>query len=180
MQKELKLAVNLIDGGGATKDDCVVSIEPESIQVIGDTAALQQQNQIVIGSVNLADFASSYENTFTIPLDNTLRNQTGVTEAVVRITVNGLDTKRVSTKNISLIGTQSGMHVVLETQSLTITVRAKPDVLKEIDADHVRIVVDLTDYTNTTGTVSIPVKVYIDGFDSAGAVGSYTASVKIS
>ena len=72
------------------------------------------------------------------------------------------------------------MHVVLETQSLTITVRAKPDVLKEIDADHVRIVVDLTDYTNTTGTVSIPVKVYIDGFDSAGAVGSYTASVKIS
>ena len=180
MQKELKLAVNLIDGGGATKDDCVVSIEPESIQVIGDTAALQQQNQIVIGSVNLADFASSYENTFTIPLDNTLRNQTGVTEAVVRITVNGLDTKRISTKNISLIGTQSGMHVVLETQSLTITVRAKPDVLKEIDADHVRVVVDLTDYANTTGTVSIPVKVYIDGFDSAGAVGSYTASVKIS
>ena len=180
MQKELKLAVNLIDGGGATKDDCVVEIEPETIQVMGDTSALQQLNQIVIGSVNLAEFASTYENTFTIPLDNALRNQSGVTEAVVRVTVNGLDTKRVTTKNISVIGADSGMRYVLETQSLTVTVRGKADLLKEVDADNVRAVVDLTDYANTSGTISVPVKIYIDGFEKVGAVGTYTASVKIS
>lgn len=180
MQKELKLAVNLIDGGGATKDDCVVEIEPETIQVMGDTSALQQLNQIVIGSVNLAEFASTYENTFTIPLDNALRNQSGVTEAVVRVTVNGLDTKRVTTKNISVIGADSGIRYVLETQSLTVTVRGKADLLKEVDADNVRAVVDLTDYANTSGTISVPVKIYIDGFEKVGAVGTYTASVKIS
>lgn len=180
MQKELKLAVNLIDGGGATKDDCVVEIEPKTIQVMGDTSALQQLNQIVIGSVNLAEFASTYENTFTIPLDNALRNQSGVTEAVVRVTVNGLDTKRVTTKNISVIGADSGIRYVLETQSLTVTVRGKADLLKEVDADNVRAVVDLTDYANTSGTISVPVKIYIDGFEKVGAVGTYTASVKIS
>lgn len=180
MQKELTLAVNLIDGGGATADDCVVTVEPATIQVIGDTATLQQQNQIVIGSVNLADFASSYENTFTIPLDNSLRNQSGVTEATVKIIVNGLDTKRITTKNISITGTTTGMRAVLDTKSITVTVRAKGDILKEINENNVRVVVDLTDYFSTTGTVSVPVKVYIDGYETAGVVGVYTVSVTIS
>lgn len=180
MQKELTLAVNLIDGGGATADDCVVTVEPATIQVIGDTATLQQQNQIVIGSVNLADFASSYENTFTIPLDNSLRNQSGVTEATVKIIVNGLDTKRITTKNISITGTTTGMRAVLDTKSITVTVRAKGDILKEINENNVRVVVDLTDYFSTTGTVSVPAKVYIDGYETAGVVGVYTVSVTIS
>ena len=179
VQKELQLTVNLLDGGGATAEDCVVTIEPASIQVIGDTTTLQQQNQIVIGTVNLADFASTYENTFTIPLDNTLRNQSGVTEATVRITVNGLDTKRITTKNISVTGSPAGTHVALDTTSLNVLVRAKSDLLAQIDADNVRVVVDLTDYSDTTGTISVPAKIYIDGFDKAGAVGVYPISVTI-
>ena len=72
------------------------------------------------------------------------------------------------------------MPVSFETQSLTVTVRGKADLLKEVDADNVRAVVDLTDYANTSGTISVPVKIYIDGFEKVGAVGTYTASVKIS
>ena len=180
VQKELKLTVNLIDGGGATADDCVVEIEPASIQVIGDTAALQQLNQIVVGTVNLSDFASTYENTFTIPLDNTLRNQSGVTEATVKVTVNGLDTKRLTTKNITVTNAAQGIKVSVATSTLAVTVRAKADLLKEIQSDNLRVVVDLADYANTIGTVSVPAKVYIDGFEKAGAVGTYSVSVTIS
>ena len=180
VQKELKLTVNLIDGGGATADDCVVEIEPASIQVIGDTAALQQLNQIVVGTVNLSDFASTYENTFTIPLDNTLRNHSGVTEATVKVTVNGLDTKRLTTKNITVTNAAQGIKVSVATSTLAVTVRAKADLLKEIQSDNLRVVVDLADYANTIGTVSVPAKVYIDGFEKAGAVGTYSVSVTIS
>ena len=179
MQKELKLVVNLIDGGGATADDCVVSVEPSSIQVIGDTSTLRTLNQIVVGTVNIGEFSTSYENTFTIPLENTLRNQSGVTEVTVKIVVNGLDTKRVSTKNISVTNAPAGTNVAVDTESLAVTVRAKPDVLKDIEADHVRVVIDLADYADTIGTVSIPAKIYIDGFENAGAVGSYSVSVTI-
>lgn len=179
MQKELKLVVNLIDGGGATADDCVVSVEPSSIQVIGDTSSLQSLNQIVVGTVNIGEFFTSYENTFTIPLENTLRNQSGVTEVTVKIVVNGLDTKRVSTKNISVTNAPAGTNVAVDTESLAVTVRAKPDVLKDIEADHVRVVIDLADYADTIGTVSIPAKIYIDGFENAGAVGNYSVSVTI-
>ena len=180
MQKELQLTVNLIEGGGATADDCVVSIEPSSIQVIGDTSALQQLNQLVIGTVNIGDFSSTYENTFTIPLDNALRNQSGVTEATVKVSVNGLDTKRLTTKNITVTNAPSGSTVAMDTSSLTVTVRAKPEMLKGIEAENVRVVVDLADYAETIGTVSIPAKIYIDGYEKAGAVGTYSVSVTIS
>ncbi len=60
------------------------------------------------------------------------------------------------------------------------TVRAKSDVLQNIEADNVRVVVDLTDYADTIGTVSVPAKIYIDGFDNAGAVGVYSISITIS
>lgn len=179
MQKELKLAVNLIEGGGATADDCVVTVEPASIQVIGDTTAMKDLNQIVVGTVNLSEFANTYENTFTIPLENTLRNQSGVEEATVKISVSGLDTKRVTTRNITVANAASGLNVEVNASSLTVIVRAKSDVLQNITADNVRVMVDLADYADTIGTVSVPAKIYIDGFEKAGAVGSYSVSITI-
>lgn len=179
MQKELKLAVNLIEGGGATADDCVVTVEPASIQVIGDTTAMKDLNQIVVGTVNLSEFANTYENTFTIPLENTLRNQSGVEEATVKISVSGLDTKRVTTRNITVENAASGLNVEVNASSLTVIVRAKSDVLQNITADNVRVMVDLADYADTIGTVSVPAKIYIDGFEKAGAVGSYSVSITI-
>lgn len=179
MQKELKLAVNLIEGGGATADDCVVTVEPASIQVIGDTTAMKDLNQIVVGTVNLSEFANTYENTFTIPLENTLRNQSGVEEATVKISVSGLDTKRVTTRNITVANASSGLNVEVNASSLTVIVRAKSDVLQNITADNVRVMVDLADYADTIGTVSVPAKIYIDGFEKAGAVGSYSVSITI-
>ena len=44
----------------------------------------------------------------------------------------------------------------------------------------VRIVADLSEYASASGTIKVPVKVYVDGFDNAGAVGDYTVSVTLS
>ena len=41
MNKDLPLTVSLVGGAGATEDNCVVEIEPKSIQVAGDTTVLQ-------------------------------------------------------------------------------------------------------------------------------------------
>lgn len=176
MNKELPLTVNLIEGSGATEKNTTVEIEPGSIEVAGSTATLESMNQLVIGTVDLTDFAENYETTFTIALDNALRNLTGVKEATVTVTVTGLETKKLTATNISLTGGEG----ILRTTMKEITVRAPADDLKQITADNVRIVADLTDYATTSGTVEVPVKVYVDGFDNAGAVGDYTVSVTLS
>lgn len=180
MKKELPLKVNLVTGGGATEENTVVTVEPQSIEVAGDTAALEKMNQIVLATVDLTDFAASYENTFTIALDDELRNLTGTTEAKVKIAIRGLETAKLTTSNISLTGTPAGERAELTTTALEVTVRAPAEIISQITADNVRIVADLTDYTETTGVVAVPVKVYVDGYTDAGAIGDYTVSVTLS
>ena len=179
MTKEVQLAVNLLEGAGATAENSTVTVEPQTIQVAGDPSALEELNKLVVGTVNLADFALSYENTFTIPLDNALRNLSGTTEATVKITISGLETKKVTANNISLTGGQSGVNATLQTTLLEVTIRAPEGEIDAITADHVRIVADLSDYDDTTGTITVPAKVYVDGYENAGAVGAYSVSVTL-
>ena len=175
MNKDLPLTVSLVGGAGATEDNCVVEVEPKSIQVAGDTTVLQKLNQLVVATVDLSSFATSYEATVTIPLGNDLKNLSGVTEATVRISVRGLETAKVTATNITTTGTNRRVEIM--TTSLDVTVRAPADTISQITADNVRVVVDLTNYRATSGTVAVPAKVYVDGFSNAGAIGEYVVNV---
>ena len=176
MNKELPLKVSLVGGAGATEEHCVVDIEPKSIQVAGDTDVLGKLNQIVVATIDLSGFATSYEKTVTIPLENDLRNLSGVTEATVRVSVRGLATEKITATNITTTGTTRSVEIM--TTSLAVTVRAPEDVISQITAENVRVVVDLTNYKATSGTVAVPAKIYVDGFSNAGAVGEYVVNVR--
>ncbi len=175
MNKELPLTVNLIGGAGATTQNTVVTIEPKTIQVAGSTATLEDMNQIVIGTVNLTDFAESLDTTFTITLDNNLRNLTGTTEAEVHVVVSGLETKKFSVTNITLTGGEG----TLRTTQKEITVRGTKEDLARVTIANIRVVADLTEYADASGTIEVPVKVYVDGIEHVGAVGDYTVSVTL-
>ena len=175
MNKELALKVNLVEGSGATADNTVVEIEPKTIQVAGSTATLENLNQLVIGTVDLTDFAETTTITFPITLDNNIRNLTGTTEATVTVTVSGLETKKFTVTNITLTG-GSGE---LQTTQKEIVVRGTAEDLAKITAENIRIVADLTEYASATGTIEVPARVYVDGFEKAGAVGDYTVSVTL-
>ncbi len=175
MNKELALKVNLVEGSGATADNTVVEIEPKTIQVAGSTATLENLNQLVIGTVDLTDFAETTTVTFPITLDNNIRSLTGVTEATVTVTVSGMETKKFTVTNITLTG-GSGE---LQTTQKEIVVRGTAEDLAKITADSIRIVADLTEYASATGTIEVPARVYVDGFEKAGAVGDYTVSVTL-
>ena len=175
MNKELTLTVSLVGGAGATSDNTVVTIEPKTIQVAGSTATLENINQIVIGTVDLTDFAETYDTTLPITLDNNLRNLTGVTEAKVHVTVSGLETKKLTVTNITITGGTGE----LRTTTKEITVRGTKDALNRVSASSVRIVADLSEYASASGTIEVPVKVYVDGMEGVGAVGDYTVSVTL-
>lgn len=175
MNKELTLTVNLVGGAGATANNTEITIEPKSIQVAGSTATLENMNQLVIGTVDLTDFAESLDKTFTITLDNNLRNLTGTTEAQVHVTISGLETKKLTVTNITLIGGEG----TLSTTQKEVVVRGLKDDLARVTAGNVRIVADLTEYSSATGTIEVAAKVYVDGVENVGAVGDYTVSVTL-
>ncbi len=73
----------------------------------------------------------------TIPLENDLRNLSGVTEATVRVSVRGLATEKITATNITTTGTTRSVEIM--TTSLAVTVRAPEDVISQITAENVRV-----------------------------------------
>ena len=177
--KEVNLDVNLIEGAGASAANTKISIEPETVTLAGDTALLAGMNKIILATIDLTDFSSTFSETYTIPIDNELKNTTGISEAKVTVEVVGLDTKAFKVSNISYVNVTDGFSAEIITQSLDITLRGTAEVLEQIKDENIRAVADLTDMNESTGTYMPKVKIYVDGFTDVGAIGDNTVSIEI-
>ncbi len=177
--KEVKLDVNIIEGAGATAANTKVTVEPSTLMLAGDSAILEGMNRIVLATIDLTDFTSTFSDVFTIPLDNGLRNITGVTEASVTIEISGLTTKDFKVSNISYINNTQGYEATVISESLNVKLRGSEEQLAKVKAENIRAVADLADFDESTGTYMAPVKIYIDGFTDVGALGEYSVSIDI-
>lgn len=178
--KEVPLTVDLVEGGGATSENVKITCEPSTITIAGDAETLEGINKIVLGTVDLTSFASSYEDSFNIVLDNEITNVTGITEVKVTVEVIGLETKKFNVTNITTINGTDGRKASVVTENVEVTLRGKSSVLSKIAANNIRVVADLSDLGSTTGVFQPPAKVYVDGFTGVGAIGEYSVYVKIS
>lgn len=179
VEKDVKLTVSFQNGGGATAEDIAYEIDPEIITVSGEKSSVENLTELSVGSIDLAKVVGTNTFTFPISLDPSLENASGENEAVVTVTVKGLDTQVFNVDNISVVQPSNGYSAVAVTQEKQITVRGKAEDLEEIDASQLRIVADLSDVT-TTGQISVPVRVYLNTNSSVGVIGEYTIVVSIS
>lgn len=177
--KEVKLDVNIIEGAGATAANTKVTVEPSTLTLAGDSALLEGMNRIVLDTIDLTDFTSTFSDVYTIPLDNGLRNITGATEAKVTIEISGLTTKDFKVSNISYINNTQGFDATVLSESLDVKLRGSEESLSQVKAENIRAVADLADFDESTGTYMAPVKIYIDGFTDVGALGEYSVSIEI-
>ena len=177
--KEVNLDVNIIEGAGATKANTKITIDPVSVTLAGDSSLLAGMNKIILATIDLTDFSSTFTETYTIPIDNELKNTTGVTKATVTVEIVGLETKTFRVTNFSCINATEGYEADIITESKEITLRGTPEALAQIKDENIRAVADLTDYKESTGTYMPQVKVYVDGFTDVGAIGENTISIEI-
>lgn len=177
--KEMNLDVNIIEGAGATKANTKITIDPVSVTLAGDSSLLAGMNKIILATIDLTDFSSTFTETYTIPIDNELKNTTGVTKATVTVEIVGLETKTFRVTNFSCINVTEGYEADIITESKEITLRGTPEALAQIKDENIRAVADLTDYKESTGTYMPQVRVYVDGFTDVGAIGENTISIEI-
>lgn len=177
--KDVPLSVELIEGSGATKANTKVKIEPESITLAGDSALLSGINKLVLDSIDLTDFAATWTETYTIPLDNEIKNLTGLTEATVKLEVVGLETRSYKVKNLSCTNVTEGYTADIISESIDVTIRGTTEQLDNLKEEHIRAVADLTDYNESAGNFMPVVKIIVDGIPDVGAVGENTISVVI-
>lgn len=179
MMKEVSLYVQCIYGAGATEENTSIEIEPSTITISGDTSVVSGINRIDIATIDLTDFALTLQDTYAIPLPNGVENVSGVTKADVTIEIQGVSTKQVTVTNFNYTGLPDGYYVEeIITQNLEVKVRGAQDVLDQIQSSNLRAVADLSEVTQT-GIMYVPVKVELDGFTNAGAVGEYMIAIRI-
>lgn len=178
--KEVPLTVNFLPGGGATAEDVTCEISPETIMVSGAQGDLEPLKEISLGDVELSKVMSNDTLTFTIPLTPELTNVSGVTEATVKVTVNGLTTATLEVDNIDFINAPAGYTPQKVTQSRQVQIRGTAEAVAAVTSSQLRIVADLQNAAAATGTQTVPVKVYLDGRSDVGVVGEYNIVVSIS
>lgn len=179
MTKEVPLTVNLLPGGGATREDAKIDIDPPTIVVSGAEADLEGLEEISLGSISLSDVVGT--NTFTPPiaLDPSLTNESGLTTATIKVTVEGLDTEVFAVNNIRTTNLPEGYNAETITKSVLVTVRGPAEDLANIDASQIRVVANLSGVT-TEGSQQVRAYVYLDGTSTVGVIGEYSISVNIS
>jgi len=179
VSKEVPLTVNVISGGGATDSDAKVDIEPKKIVVSGAQTDLDALEEISLGSIDLSDVVGTNTFTFPITLDSSLTNESGLAEAAVTVTVEGLDTEVFTVTNIRTSGLREGYFADVVTQSVLVTARGPAEELARIDASQFLVVADLSNVT-TIGASRVQAKVYLNGTSTVGVIGDYTVTVDIS
>lgn len=177
--KEIPLTVKFLLGGGVNSDeDYDYAIKPSKITVSGQEDDLQNLNEISLGSIDLSKIIGSNTISKEIVLDPSLENVSGISSANVDVTIKGLTTRTFEVDNITIADTPSGYKVTAITQVKAVMVRGNEEDLALLDASQIRIVVDMSDYTNE-GTYSVPARVYLDANNSVGVIGEYTITVNV-
>lgn len=175
--KTVPLRVNVTPGGGATEADVKVDISPASIELAGDSGALEDIDSIVIGTVDLSTFAASDSETFDIPIPAGLKNFSQLETASVNVQIVDLATKTITVKDIAAVNTPPGLEAAVA-GSVDVTVRGPQKALSGITAQDLRAAVDLSGYSGGPGTFSTPLSFGLTG--QAGVVGTYVVSVTLS
>ena len=177
--KEVPLSIDLVEGGGASAENVQITYEPSTITIAGDAETLAGINKISLGTLDLSSFASTFEDTYTIVLDNDITNVTGISEVKVTVQIIELETKKFNVTNITTINGPSGRTASVITENIEVTLRGKNTVLSKIAANNIRVVADLSDIGSTAGVFQPAAKVYVDGYTGVGAIGEYSVYVKI-
>lgn len=178
--KEIPLTVQFTSGGGVSAESSKVTAVffPEVISVSGAEDDVMALTQISLGSIDLSKVIGTKTFTFPVELDPRLENVSGISQAEVTVTVEGLETKIFDVENISLIHVPDGRTAKATTQVCNVVVRGHKKDLEDIDVSQISVVADLSDVTSV-GSFTVPVTVYLNASANVGVIGDYYIVINI-
>lgn len=177
--REMRLAVDVIYGGGANEKNTTVEIEPKSLRLSGGEAVLAEIGDLyTVATLNLAELEKSDTFLYTVNLPEGVTNQTGVNEVKVKVTFTGLRTREFTLDNFQMINVPAGMTAEIINASLTVKVRGPGEELNALKAEDIAVVVDFAEAEAGTSTYKASI-VFGEAFPNVGALKSHSVSATV-
>ncbi len=175
--KEIPITVELIAGGGATKDHCTVTLSHKILRVSGSEEKLADLTELKLDPIDLSQVVdtATFERDVVLPAG--ISNVTGVDKITVTVKVNGLATVRLPVGNFQPKNTN--LNADIYTEVLQVTFRGPENVIDKLTSEDVTAYADFTGLSS--GTYSqVPVLFAFDSrFANVGAIGSYSVSAAL-
>ena len=176
--KEIELKVEIIDGGGATKENTTITMDIDKIQVSGNDVALENLDSLVVGKINLGEIMENKTVTFPIELPEDIINQTGVDTVTVHIKLPPLVTKTFVVTSITPKNKPADLKIELVTGNLQVTVRGPEELINAMQETDISAVINLADAQ--AGTVTKNAEIVInEAFAGVDEIGTYPVIVNL-
>lgn len=178
-KKQVDLTVTVIPGGGATEEDVELTLSMDSIQLSGSDIALEQVGDTInLGTINLADYETATELTFTIPTYEGVTNDSGETEVIAKLVFRGLMSKEMVITDFLIVGVPEGYEGKVITEKLTIKVRGRSELVNNLTARDISAQVDFTG--EEPGDATIRVTITFSGkYKALGVLGKPTVTTSL-
>lgn len=176
--REVPLVVNFEESSGARLENFTYTLEPQTVTVSGDAATVESIGEIVLDTLALDTLSEEETFVYDIVLPDGTSNLSGTNTATLIITQGNtgmitLDATQFDYENLS---TERAVSIV--TSTLSVTLRGTQEDIAAVTPEQVRVVADLSDVADASGSYTVPANVYVDELD-LGAVGEYEVTVHI-
>lgn len=178
-RKQVDLVVTIVAGGGATEENAIVKLDPETIQISGSDIALEQVGDVInLGTINLADYETATQIHFPIPTYEGVTNDSGETEVVVDLRFEGIMTKEFAVEDFVITGVPEGFEATVVTERLPVKIRGPHSLMSKLTLEDIIATVDFTNIEPGYTTLRVNIT-FGPQFEALGVLGkpSVTASL---
>lgn len=178
MIKTLNVIIKVMPGDGLTEAD--VSCRPwfDTLDVIGQAAALENLTEITV-PIYVGELEKSGTVYWKFTLPEGVSTETGVTEIPVDVTVPARKTQylEINTSQIVLENVPEGMQAEIIDALLRVQVQGREHRLGQLQHENIQLIVDLCDAKE--GTHSYDVIVEIVGVDGVRVISAQTVEITL-
>jgi YbbR domain-containing protein len=176
--KEIKLVVDVVAGGGANEKTSEITIDPAVIKIAGNETALEDIEEINLGTINLGDLLKDTKIPFVINIPPEFENLSGKTTANVEVKFPDLATTSIPVTTFHAMNVPEGFEVEFITQELPVNVRGSKELIKTMTAENITVSVDFSNAVAGNYTLKAIITMG-EGYTSVGAMGSYSVSATV-
>lgn len=172
--KEIPVTVELVAGGGATEENCKVTLSHSTLRVSGSEEDLAKLTELKLGAIDLSEITDTKTVKRPVVLPAGINNVTGVEEIAVTVTVSGLATVKLQIGNI-LAKNTNNMDYVIYQAVLPVTFRGPEALIDKLTPEDVTAYADFSGVEAGTKGQAIPVRfTFAPQFAKLGVIGEYT------